>query len=126
MTFAFVVDRDRGWALFLAVRVGVLVALAALLGAFSAVHAQALSEPDVQAMRMALAATQNGDWNRAYASAPAVGDKLPLKIVRWLDYSRPGASGRFADIAEFIDKNPDWPRQKVLRRRAEEALNGES
>ncbi len=126
MTFAFVVDRDRGWALFLAVRVGVLVALAALLGAFSAVHAQALSEPDVQAMRMALAATQNGDWSRAYTSAPAVGDNLPLKIVRWLDYSRPGAQGRFADIAEFVDKNPDWPRQKALRRRAEEASTGES
>src|SRR5207244_10760464 len=27
--------------------------------------------------------------------------------------------------AEFIDKNPDWPRQKALRRRAEEVLAGE-
>src|SRR6202022_1905920 len=48
------------------------------------------------------------------------------QIVRWLDYSRPGAPGRFADIAEFIEKNPDWPRPKALRRHAEEALSGES
>src|SRR5438445_8720422 len=93
---------------------------------FPGLRAQGLSEPDLQATRTALAAAQSGDWSRAYASAAAIGDPLPLKIVRWLDYSRPGASGRFADIAEFIDKNPDWPRQKALRKRAEEALAGES
>src|SRR6266446_1032313 len=97
-----------------------------LFGAFPALPAQGLSELDLQATRAALAAAQSGDWAHAYASAAAIGDPLPLKIVRWLDYSRPGAPGRFADIAEFIDKNPDWPRQKSLRRRAEEALIGES
>ena len=47
-------------------------------------------------------------------------------MVRWLDYAEPGAPGRFAEIAAFIEQNPDWPRQKTLRRRAEEALVGES
>ena len=42
-----------------------------------------------------------------------------------MDYSRPGAPGRFSDIAEFIEKNPAWPRQKALCRHAEEALAGE-
>src|SRR6266446_3737149 len=97
-----------------------------LFGAFPALPAQGLSELDLQATRAALAAAQSGDWAHAYASAAAIGDPLPLKIVRWLDYSRPGAPGRFADIAEFIDKNPEWPRQKALRRHAEEALTGES
>ena len=108
----------------LAVRVAFL-GLLALFGMSSAVRAQALSEPDLQATRAALAAALTGDWTRAYANAAPVGDPLPLKIVRWLDYSRPGAPVRFADIAEFLDKNPDWPRQKALRRHAEEALSGE-
>jgi soluble lytic murein transglycosylase len=47
-------------------------------------------------------------------------------MLRWIDYARPGAPGRFPDIVEFIEKNPDWPGQKALRKHAEEALVGES
>jgi soluble lytic murein transglycosylase len=89
-------------------------------------RAQALFETDVQATRTALAAAQSGDWSRAYADVASLGDPLPLKIVRWMDYSRPGTPGRFPDIADFIEKNPEWPRQKALRKHAEEALAGES
>jgi len=91
--------------------------------------AQPLSEADLldlQATRTMLAAAQAGDWSRAYAGLALVSDPLPLKILHWMDYSRPGAPGRFPDIAEFIQKNPDWPRQKALRKHAEEALSGES
>ena len=89
-------------------------------------RAQPLSEADLRATRAALAAAQAGDWNRAYAEVAPIGDPLPLKILHWMDYSRPGAPGRFPDIAEFIEKNADWPRQKALRKHAEEALAGES
>ncbi len=47
-------------------------------------------------------------------------------MLRWLNYASPGAPGRFADIADFIEKNPAWPRQKALRMHAEEALAGET
>src|SRR5271166_141423 len=103
-------------------------ALALVISALNvpASHAQTLSEADLQTMRAALTAAQSGDWNRAYADVASIGDALPLKIVRWMDYSRPGAPGRFADIADFVEKNPNWPRQKELRKHAEEALAGES
>ena len=110
----------------LAIRVVFLLAVVILSATCPALHAQGLSESGLQETRAALAAAQSGDWNRAYASAAATGDMLPLKIIRWMDYSRPGAPGRFADIAEFIEKNPDWPRQKAVRRHAEEILAGES
>ena len=62
---------------------------------------------------------------KAYALAGQSKDPLALKIVRWLDYSRGTAdSTRFADIAAFIDQNPDWPSQKKMRRRAELASAG--
>jgi peptidoglycan lytic transglycosylase len=86
---------------------------------------QSLSEADFQAVRSMLAAAQGGDWSRAYAAAATIGDPLPLKMLRWMDYSRPGAPGRFPDIADFIEKNADWPRQRALRKHAEEALAGE-
>ena len=96
-----------------------------------AAHAQAadtpsLSAADLQAMRSALAAALSGDWTGAYAEVAATTDPLPPKMLRWMDYSRPGAPGRFPDIAEFVEKNPDWPAQKALRSHAEEALVAES
>ena len=91
-----------------------------------AARGQALSAADLQAMRPALTAAQNGDWGRAYTEAGPITDPLPLKMLRWMDCARPGAAGRFPEIAEFIEKNPDWPGQKALRKHAEEALAGES
>ena len=92
----------------------------------SASAAETLSAADLDTMRAALAAAQSGDWARAYAGASATTDPLPLKMFHWMDYARPGAPGRFPDISEFIEKNPDWPGQKALRKHAEEALAGES
>jgi soluble lytic murein transglycosylase len=89
-------------------------------------RAQTLSAADTQATRSALAAAQIGDLGRAYAEAATTTDPLPLKMLRWMDCARPGAAGRFPEIAEFIEKNPDWPGQKALRKHAEEALAGES
>ena len=93
---------------------------------FPAATAQTLPAADMEVMRSALAAAQSGDWSRAYAGAATITDPLPVKMLRWMDYARPGAPGRFPDIAEFIEKNPDWPGQKALRKHAEEALAGES
>jgi soluble lytic murein transglycosylase len=107
-------------------RIWLSLSLATFAIAVATARAQTLPEADLQATRLALAAAQAGDWNRAYAEVASARDPLALKIVRWMDYSRPGAPGRFSDIAEFIDKNPDWPRQRALRKHAEEALAGES
>jgi soluble lytic murein transglycosylase len=103
----------------------VVVLVAVALG-YPPANTQTLPAVDLDAMRAALAAEQSGDWSRAYASLTTTADPLPLKMLRWMDYVRPGAPGRFPDIAEFIEKHPDWPGQRPLRRHAEEALAGES
>ena len=105
---------------------GLLLALSIGPVACFAANAQSLSAADLQAVRGALTAAQSGEFGRAYAEAAAATDPLPAKILRWMDCARTGAPGRFPDIAEFIEKNPDWPGQKTLRRHAEEALAAES
>ena len=87
-------------------RILLSLSLAIFTNNLTAARAQTLSEVDLQATRASLAAAQGGDWNHAYAELASVGDPLPLKILHWMDYSRPGAPGRFSDIAEFIEKNP--------------------
>jgi len=98
--------------------VGLLVSLATA--------AQAQGPAPDRAAQAALAAARSGDWGLAYSQAGQSPDPLALKIVSWLDYTRASPSGRFGEIAGFIDANPDWPLHKVLRRRAEEALAGET
>jgi soluble lytic murein transglycosylase len=88
--------------------------------------AQNLSDADRAAAMSAIAAARTGDWSQAYAAAGRSADPLPTKIVRWLDYTRSSVTGRFADISIFIEKNQDWPGQKILRRQAEQALASES
>jgi len=99
-----------------------------VLGIFASLTtiAQAEETADPGALA-AIIAARMGDWPQAYAKAGQATDGgLALKIARWLDYSRPTSGGRFAELAAFIDQNPDWPLHKKLLRRAEEALTGEN
>ena len=83
-----------------------------------------LSSTDVRAGRTAFKAAGAGDWDSARAVAVQIGDPLAAKLVFWFDVTRPGGEGSFPDISKFISENPDWPGQTLLRRRAEEAIDG--
>src|SRR5215469_9052466 len=107
-------------------RGAVFLVLAIFITTVPSEAGQTLSIADLNTMRAALIAAQSGDWDRAYSEVAAIIDPLPAKLLRWIEYARPGTPGRFPDIAEFIEKNPDWPGQKTLRKHAEEALVGES
>ena len=82
--------------------------------------------PDGTAARTALAAARGGDWQRAYAEAVRLQDPVLTKVLHWMELIHASPAGRFAAISAFITQNPDWPGQKALRRRAEEALSGQS
>ena len=98
-----------------------------LFGSITALIPLAQADDDVgSAALAAITAARSGDWAKAYAQAGQSPDALTLKIIRWLDYTRSSPGGRFAEIAGFIEQNPDWPLQKTLCRRAEEALASES
>jgi len=97
-----------------------------LIGLTTAGLAQDPPASDDAAAVAAINAARGGDWAQARARAGQIKDPLPQKIVLWLDYSRSSAGGRFSELASFIEQNPDWPSQKVLRRRAEEALTVEA
>src|ERR1700692_3820998 len=87
------------------------------LGSLAATITLARAEDNADSVALsAIAAARTGDWAQAYFRAGQSKDMLPLKIVRWLDYTRPTPSGRFVDVAGFIDQNPDWPLQTKMTR----------
>ncbi len=99
-----------------------LFALAMLIA--DTASAGVLSDRDSAATRDAFVAYRTGNTSRAFDLAATAGDKLPLKLLHFLDYTRPGSGAKFEDLAAFIEQNPDWPQQAVLRQRAEEAISG--
>lgn len=103
-----------------------LLIVVALVAVSRPLHAEDLSEADRTAGLAAIAAARAGDWTQAYAAAGRSTSPLPTKIVRWLDFTHSNPVGRFSDISQFIEQNPDWPGQKILRRQAELALASES
>jgi peptidoglycan lytic transglycosylase len=102
-----------------AVLIGGAAALAVLPSAASTV----LSPEDRQVYQAAFAAARSGDFAKAASRSAQAEDKLAAKVLRWMALTR-GNGARFAEITDFIEKNPDWPSQVTLRQRAEEAMAG--
>ena len=102
----------------------VLLALLAL--PLRLADAAALSDADRQIYRQAFAAVRAGDWAGAAARGQQAQDPFLNKAIRFLDMSRQGSGWRFGDIMDFVAANPDWPSERLLRERAEEAITNAS
>jgi soluble lytic murein transglycosylase len=87
--------------------------------------AEPLSEHDLPIAREAFRLADRGQFGEAESVAAAASDKLPLKLVEWLDYQRPQVGHGFAELAGFVDANPEWPLLSVIRVRAE-SVSGEA
>jgi soluble lytic murein transglycosylase len=99
------------------------LALALVTGAFAPASHPAAAQT---ATEKALTAANKRDWGQAYATAGQSGDPVLRKLVAWADYATPGTKASFADISAFLKTNPNWPGQAIMRRNAEEAMNGDA
>ncbi len=69
----------------------------------------------------AFAAAKSGKWATALKLAAKRPDPVADKLLVWLSLTSGRASAGFAEIANVVERNPDWPQQGELRRRAEAA-----
>ena len=60
-------------------------------------------------------------WTDAQADAAHYADPVAEKLVLYLRLRAPGAATS-AEIASFMQRNPDWPAQAALERRRQEAI----
>jgi soluble lytic murein transglycosylase len=60
-------------------------------------------------------------WADAQAAAARFADPVPQKLVLYFRLRAPGAATA-AEIADFMQHNPDWPAQAMLERRRQEAI----
>ncbi|MCP8938394.1 lytic transglycosylase domain-containing protein [Alsobacter sp. SYSU M60028] len=85
-------------------------------------QAAELSTADAAALRTAVDLYRKGDTAAGDAAAATLSDPVGRRLAEWAAIRLRGAALGFERIEAFIDANPDWPTQAMLRRRAEEAL----
>src|ERR1700709_1410973 len=68
-----------------------------------------------------LAAVKADRWAEAQAMAARFADPVAEKLVLYLRLRARGAATA-SEIADFMQRNPDWPAQPMLERRRQEAI----
>lgn len=89
--------------------------IALLLGG----HVQAQDLRD--ANQNPISALRDNRWADAQAAAARFADPVPEKLVLYFRLRAPGGATA-AEIADFMQRNPDWPAQATLERRRQEAI----
>ncbi|HYZ23030.1 MAG TPA: lytic transglycosylase domain-containing protein [Rhodopila sp.] len=93
------------------------LAIGLLLLAAQPASAQNLLDPS----QNPLTAVHADKWADAQAAAARFADPVAQKLVLYLRLRAPGAATS-AEIADFMQRNPDWPAQDALERRRQEAI----
>jgi soluble lytic murein transglycosylase len=95
--------------------------MAALLAAAPA-GAAGLAADEYTLGRQAIAAARSGRCWEASSLASGITEPAASKVALWTCITRSQGAATFSEIARFVSENPDWPEQKQMRRRAEEAI----
>ena len=82
----------------------------------------AIGRADIALYVDAFRAAARDNWRLAHRLARRADDPLGATILRWWDYSRPGSTASFDEIARFMAGHPDWPDQRLLQTNAEAAM----
>lgn len=109
---------------FLAGAVAGLFAAVLLLvpGPTSAAGSLQLSAKDQEHYKNAFLHANKGRFRDARLHAARASNKLPAKVIQWLDLTRDDSSADFGEAMDFFRDNPDWPRQQGLLRSIERAM----
>ncbi|HYV88577.1 MAG TPA: lytic transglycosylase domain-containing protein [Candidatus Polarisedimenticolia bacterium] len=82
-------------------------------------RADTLTAGDKAIYRAAFKAVEQDKWADARRLAGQAKNKLPGKVIQWLDLTRPGRGRSFDEITQFQRDNPGWPYQNTLQAMAE-------
>ena len=81
-----------------------------------------LSQSDVNALSDALNEADRKNWPQAIRHRLRISDPAAAKFVLWYKLVTKDSGATLAEIVQFREQNPDWPRMGLLKQRAEEAV----
>jgi len=77
---------------------------------------------DLAAVKKAIDLARDGDTDDATEAIKAIQDPAGQKLAEWFLLRHPQSTARFSRFAAFLNSNPDWPSNALMRRRAEARL----
>ncbi len=84
--------------------------------------ARVLAATDQVLLEEAHRAADRDDWNTARSFANRAADQIAARVIEWRYLLDEDSGARFEDIADFLNRHPDWPSRNQLLIRAEEKL----
>lgn len=81
-----------------------------------------LTAADLAAISDAFNEADRKNWPEAMRHMKRLNDPAAAKLILWSRLVAQDSGATLAEIVTFQEQNPDWPRQALLNRRAEEAL----
>jgi len=85
-------------------------------------HTQYLSSADLALLERAMDAADRKQWDTARQVASQISNASARDVVLWRSYVTKDNGAAFTDISRFIAAHRDWPNQRGLQARAEEAM----
>jgi soluble lytic murein transglycosylase len=98
------------------------IALCLVVFATIAQAAPRLTPADARPLKAGLKAVEDRKLTEARSWARKIKNPLARKILNWARLSTPDPNIGFDEISTFMATGPDWPDQRGLQRRAEEAV----
>ncbi len=100
----------------------------AALGLWLAVGSALADSPQAanEHVRSAFLFAERRQWQDATLHARRSGDPALLRLMEWLSYLDADSGASFTDISGFMTEHPQWPQQKRLQLRAEQAISRSS
>jgi soluble lytic murein transglycosylase len=89
-------------------------------------HQQTLSSSDVALLERAFDACDREQWDVARQVSSQISNPAARDVVLWRVYTKKDNGAAFADISRFYQSHRDWPNQRALQARAEEAMPGDA
>jgi len=84
--------------------------------------ARVLAATDQVLLEEAHRAADRKDWNTARSFAARAADQVAARVIEWRYLLDENSGARFEDIADFLNRYPDWPSRNQLLTRAEQKL----
>lgn len=91
---------------------------------FAQAYEYKISPKDKSIFRNAFAQTRRDQYAEAIREASHADNPVMVKIIKWLGYQDGYATNGSLEIANFIDKNPNWPNLKILKNKIELSFTG--
>lgn len=81
-----------------------------------------ITDKDFKTSVLALKSVKAGNWKSARTKIQQTESRLAHDLYDWLDYTKRKDKHDFSQLQNFIRRHPDWPKQSLLKLRAEQSM----